>query len=91
VIDCFDGPRPQSRCLLGTGPCDSAAPCAAHRVWTAVGAARRAPLTATTLADLVPGPVPGPAPGDSPTEPRDEDAAPGLLPPSLVDVSGPPA
>lgn len=55
VIDCFDEPRPQTRCLLGTKPCDLARPCAAHHRWTAVKNARRAPLTETTVADLLAG------------------------------------
>ena len=53
VVDCFDEPRPHTRCLLGTGPCDAAHACAAHRRWTSVLAARRAPLATTTLADLL--------------------------------------
>ena len=53
VIDCFDEPRPQTRCLLGTAPCDPASPCAAHHAWTDIRAARRAPLTTTTVADLL--------------------------------------
>lgn len=53
IIDCFDAPRPSGQCLLGTGPCDAAHPCAAHHQWTAILAARRAPLASTTVADLV--------------------------------------
>ena len=60
VIDCFDGPRTQTRCLLGTGPCDPARPCAAHRRWTAIADARRAPLATTTVADLLAGDAPLP-------------------------------
>jgi Rrf2 family iron-sulfur cluster assembly transcriptional regulator len=55
VIDCFDEPRPQTRCLLGTAPCDPHRPCAAHQCWTAIKAARRAPLASTTVADLLAG------------------------------------
>lgn len=55
VVDCFDDPRPSGHCLLGAGPCDLARPCAAHHGWTAVRAARRAPLTGTTIADLLGG------------------------------------
>jgi Rrf2 family transcriptional regulator, iron-sulfur cluster assembly transcription factor len=36
VVDCFDEPRPQTRCLLGTAPCDAAHACAAHHRWAAV-------------------------------------------------------
>lgn len=59
VIDCFDEPRPQTRCLLGTGPCHVARPCAAHQRWSAIAEAQRAPLTRTTIADLL-GAVPVP-------------------------------
>ena len=55
VIDCFDEPRPQSRCMLGAAPCDPAHPCAAHHCWTAITAARREPLATTTVADLLRG------------------------------------
>lgn len=60
VIDCFDGPRVQTRCLLGTGPCDAARPCAAHQRWTTIAHTCRASLTATTVADLIAGDVPLP-------------------------------
>jgi Rrf2 family protein len=56
VIDLFDEPRAHERCLLGNRPCDPANPCAAHRRWTAIAAARRAPLASTTVADLIGGP-----------------------------------
>lgn len=55
VVDLFDTPRPHSRCLLGTAPCDPDHPCAAHDCWTAVMRARREPLTTTTIADLLAG------------------------------------
>lgn len=58
VVDLFDVPRPQTRCLLGSGPCDPERPCAAHHRWLALVAARRDPLAATTLAALVGGPEP---------------------------------
>ena len=41
------------RCLLGTGPCDAERACAAHHRWAAIAAARRTPLTTTTIADLL--------------------------------------
>ena len=53
VIDCFDEPRAHTRCLLGTGPCDAERACAAHHRWAAIAAARRTPLTTTTIADLL--------------------------------------
>ena len=53
IIDCFDEPRPQTRCLLGNAPCDSRKPCSAHQRWTAVKDARRAALADTTVADLL--------------------------------------
>ena len=68
VVDCFDGPRPSPRCLLGTGPCDPTRPCAAHHRWTAVVTARRAPLATTTFADLLDEP-------GSDAVPRDASAA----------------
>ena len=55
VIDLFDEPSPHERCLLGARPCDPAHPCAAHQRWTAITAARRAPLATTTVADLLGG------------------------------------
>jgi Rrf2 family transcriptional regulator, iron-sulfur cluster assembly transcription factor len=53
VVDCFDEPRPQRRCLLGTAPCDPAHPCSAHDRWTAITRERRDPLLSTTIADLL--------------------------------------
>jgi Rrf2 family protein len=55
VIDCFDEPLENSRCLLGSAPCDSQHPCAAHQQWTAIIVARREPLARTTLSDLLEG------------------------------------
>ena len=51
--DLFAEPRAPRRCLTGDRPCDPNHPCAAHAVWTAMTAAARAPLDATTLADLL--------------------------------------
>lgn len=53
VVDLFDEPRPQAKCMLGTAPCDPDHPCAAHVRWTAITDARRAPLSATSIADLL--------------------------------------
>lgn len=53
VIDCFIEPRPHTRCLLGTKPCDPAMPCAAHAQWMEISKARREPLSTTTVADLI--------------------------------------
>ena len=44
--------RPAAVCLLGDRPCDGRFPCAAHARWTSVCDQLRAPLRATTLADL---------------------------------------
>lgn len=77
VIDCFDEPRPHTRCLLGSAPCNPARPCAAHDRWTAVMAARRVPLVTTTLADLLAGDAPMPHP-PHPLDPQhslDDDTA----------------
>jgi Rrf2 family protein len=53
VIDCFDEPKPHSRCLLGNKPCDLRNPCTAHETWSRITATRREPLATTTIADLV--------------------------------------
>ncbi|HKG90890.1 MAG TPA: Rrf2 family transcriptional regulator [Gemmatimonadaceae bacterium] len=53
VADVFAEPAGTPRCLLGTGPCDAAAPCAAHHRWTRVARAAREPLHTTTVADLL--------------------------------------
>ena len=53
VVDCFDEPRPQTKCMLGSSPCDPLRPCTAHCRWTEVTQARRAPLDATTIAALL--------------------------------------
>ena len=63
VIDCFETRQPQTHCLLGDGPCNRATPCAAHQVWSEIGRCRRAPLTTTTIADLLGGRVPDTRPG----------------------------
>ncbi|MDA1080069.1 MAG: Rrf2 family transcriptional regulator [Gemmatimonadetes bacterium] len=53
VIDLFDTPVAQQRCLNGIASCNSRRPCAAHSRWVALLNARRAPLDDTTIADLV--------------------------------------
>ncbi|HEX6307057.1 MAG TPA: Rrf2 family transcriptional regulator [Longimicrobiales bacterium] len=53
VVGTFDEPVANRMCLLGGRECDALTPCDAHRQWTGVLAAMRAPLTATTVADLV--------------------------------------
>ena len=53
IVDVFDEPRPQLRCMLGRVPCNPAKPCAVHDHWTAIVASRRAPLATTTVADLL--------------------------------------
>lgn len=53
VVDLFDTPRLQTRCMLGNAPCDPKHPCAAHASWTQIMRARREPLLITTIADLV--------------------------------------
>ena len=58
IVDLFDVPRLQTRCMLGNVPCDPANPCAAHECWTRVMHARREPLLNTTVADLLGGPLP---------------------------------
>ena len=63
VADAFTEARGTGLCLLGDGPCDRAAPCAAHARWTSVRAAAREPLASTTLADLLDTPAPAPHAG----------------------------
>ena len=53
VVGTFDEPTPRPMCLLGGRPCNAARPCQAHVRWTALTAAMQAPLTATTVADLL--------------------------------------
>ena len=53
IVDLFDEPRPMPRCLLGTAPCNPAAPCVAHERWSAITAARREPFASTTIAQLL--------------------------------------
>lgn len=54
VVDLFDAPVRNSRCIHGSATCNPRRPCAAHMRWTAVLDAQRAPLAATTIADLTP-------------------------------------
>jgi Rrf2 family protein len=53
VIDRFDSPVNNPRCLNGNGPCNPKQPCAAHQRWKAVLKAQREPLDRTTIEDLV--------------------------------------
>lgn len=53
IADVFGEAPASRRCLLGTGPCNAAAPCAAHGRWMRVVTATREPLATTTLADLL--------------------------------------
>jgi Rrf2 family protein len=55
IVELFDVPRQQTRCLLGNTPCDPRRPCAAHDGWVAVMHAHRSPLASTTIADLLAG------------------------------------
>jgi Rrf2 family protein len=55
IIDCFDEPRQNAKCLLGKVACDPRKPCAAHMEWTGIMMARREPLTQTTLSQLLMG------------------------------------
>lgn len=52
VVDLFADPPTSRRCLLGAKRCNRARPCSAHQRWTVVLDAQRAPLDATTIADL---------------------------------------
>lgn len=66
IVDCFDEPRPMTRCLLGNRPCDGRHPCRAHERWSAVLTAQRAPLDHTTVADLLAGSLPDAASDPTP-------------------------
>ena len=62
VVDCFDEPRPQTKCLLGNAPCDRLRPYTAYARWTEITHARRAPLDTTTIASLLGDRAPGSTP-----------------------------
>jgi Rrf2 family transcriptional regulator, iron-sulfur cluster assembly transcription factor len=53
IADLFAETCDAPRCLLGTGTCNSASPCAVHQRWRDVVCAVRHPLTTTTLAHLL--------------------------------------
>jgi Rrf2 family protein len=53
VVDCFDATESRGQCLMAARPCNPAEPCVAHRRWSALHSARRAPLLDTTIADLL--------------------------------------
>jgi Rrf2 family protein len=53
VVDVFSDPQPTTvRCLLEDRPCDSDAPCEAHRRWVTITRIAREPLLATTIGEL---------------------------------------
>jgi Rrf2 family protein len=53
VAAIFAEPPRTPQCLLGTGICNAAQPCAAHHKWMTVVHSARDALAATTLADLL--------------------------------------
>lgn len=53
IVEVFDAPRKNPICMLGGEPCNDKEPCAAHRHWKRVETESRAPLTGTTVADLL--------------------------------------
>jgi Rrf2 family transcriptional regulator, nitric oxide-sensitive transcriptional repressor len=53
VTEAFTPVRTNPVCLLGDRPCSAANPCEAHHRWTAVMRASAAPLTETTIAELL--------------------------------------
>ena len=53
VAEVFAEPAGTPRCLLGSGPCNAAAPCTAHHQWKRLAQAAREPLESTTIADLL--------------------------------------
>lgn len=52
IMDLFNTAPANRQCILGSKPCNQRRPCDAHRRWSAVLDAQRAPLAATTIADL---------------------------------------
>jgi Rrf2 family protein len=53
VAEVFDEPRLHRKCLLGRRQCDAENPCAAHARWSTMMRSARAPLTTTSIADLL--------------------------------------
>lgn len=53
IVGTFDEPVQRATCLLGGGACDADRPCDAHFRWLSMQRAMQAPLSSTTLADLV--------------------------------------
>jgi Rrf2 family protein len=68
VTAIFAEPPRTQRCLLGTGACNPAQPCAAHHRWTRVRNAAQTALSATTLADLLSDVTADETPSDAPLE-----------------------
>lgn len=52
IVDLFNTASANRRCILGSKTCNERRPCDAHRRWSAVLDAQRAPLAATTITDL---------------------------------------
>jgi Rrf2 family transcriptional regulator, iron-sulfur cluster assembly transcription factor len=55
VVETFDEPAQKATCLLGDRECDAGDPCGAHFRWLGVRRAMHAPLSCTTIADLLGG------------------------------------
>lgn len=55
VIGAFDESASRGVCLMGGRRCGEVAPCHAHESWKEVRTRSRAPLEATTIADLLGG------------------------------------
>jgi Rrf2 family transcriptional regulator, iron-sulfur cluster assembly transcription factor len=53
VVEIFDERVQSPSCVLGGGACNPDAPCDAHVRWLGVTRAMHAPLTSTTVADLL--------------------------------------
>jgi len=75
IVDTFDEPRPQTRCLLVRAPCDPHHPCTAHQRWTAIKHQRRAALADATVADLLGSSAAAPVSPDDVRAPLDACAA----------------
>lgn len=59
IADVFAEPLAQRQCLLGTGRCNAAAPCAAHHRWLRLTSEVHEALSTTSIAGLL-----GNTPGD---------------------------
>jgi Rrf2 family protein len=60
IVEAVGDGTTRSNCLMGSGPCDPDAPCAAHEQWEALTRRVLGPMERTTVADLLGGAASGP-------------------------------